>query len=254
MDPHGPNEQPPAVRFCILSAGRTGSTRLRYLVGHHPSVTCHGEVFGENLSTFAAPGTPEEELARAERDRDPVAFLQARVLVAAGKRATGFKALYAHLFTEWPAVGQAIRADQGIRIVHLVRKNLVRRFLSEYLVGTQVVRHRYFHHEDPPPVAPVHVPIDDLLADLRRIDAEVNAVRQAFDGHPMHEIAYEDTIDEQGPPMMALLRFLGLPPARLWAPTRRVLPTGLGSLVANMDDVASALRGTPFEPMLLEDR
>jgi hypothetical protein len=249
-----PTEHRPAIRFCIVSAGRTGSTRLRYLLDYHPLARCYGEVFGENLSGLADPGSAEEPRVRAERDRDPTGFLFRRVLVAEGASAVGFKMLYGQLHGRWPAVLQALRSDPTVHIVHLVRRDLVRRFVSEYLVGTAAVGHRYFHHEAPPDIVPVEIPVESLLADLRRVTGEMDAMRQAFSANPLHEIAYEDTIEEHGSRMRALLGFLGLAPARLWSPTRRVLPERAAAVIANMDEVEAALRGTPFETMLAGPR
>jgi hypothetical protein len=236
-----------------VTAGRTGGTRLRYLIDYHPMAKCHGEVLGENLSSLVAPGSVAEERMREERDADPAGFIARRVLAAEGGRAVGFKVLYRQLTDEWPVVFDAIVADRTVRVVHLVRRNLVKRFVSEFLVGTKVVMHRYFHHEQPPMPVTAVIPVERMVADLHRVEAEVQAMREAFKEHPLHEIAYEETIDDAGNAMHELLRFLGLPPARLWSPTRKVLPDRLSEVVGNLDEVASALRGTPYEPMLAED-
>jgi hypothetical protein len=238
------------VRFCIVTAGRTGSTRLRLLLESHPSVTCHGEVLGKNLRGIAEPGTAQHGKMLIERAHDPAGFISRRVFAPTGSRAIGFKALYEQLVQDYPAAFGAIRADPGIRIVHLVRRNAVKRFVSEYAVGTLKFKHRYMHHEDPPRVEPMEIPIDALLADLERYERAIGGMRHALGGHQVHEIAYEDSIDPAGAAMGGLLEFLDVPPDRLWAPLRKILSEDLRHLISNFDAVAAALKGSRYESML----
>ena len=79
-------------------------------------------------------------------------------------------------------------------------------------------------------------------------------MREAFRQHPMHEIAYEDCVSGPERALGGLLGFLGVAPAPLGADIRKLLPDDLGKLVENLDELATALRGGPFEPMLGEAR
>jgi hypothetical protein len=63
------------VRFFILAAGRTGSTRLRLLLDSHPHAKCHGELFGENISTLAEPGSDLHKQLLGERSSNLREFL-----------------------------------------------------------------------------------------------------------------------------------------------------------------------------------
>jgi hypothetical protein len=80
----------------------------------------------------------------------------------------------------------------------------------------------------------------------------VALIRDLFRDHPCHEVAYEDSLDDNGPAMQGVQAFLGVPPAPLSVPIRKILPDDPRRLIANFDEVAAAVRGTPFEPMLTD--
>ena len=242
----------PVTRFCIVTTGRTGSTRLRLLLDSHPRIVCHGELFGENLTTLAAAGSELHSQLIAERTADPAAFMVRRAFAATDVDAVGFKILYGQLLTRWPGLLEALRADRDVRIVHLVRRNAIKRFLSAYFVGTVTHKHLCRHDETPPAVAPVTIPVAALLADLEKAGRDAALLRDVFRDHPCHEVVYEESLDDNGPAMQEVQAFLGVPPARLSVPIRKILPDDPRQLIANFDEVAAAVRGTPFETMLTE--
>ena len=106
-------------RFVIVTAGRTGSTRLRLLLDSHPEIRCHGEVFGGNLSTLAEPGSPAMEEAEAARAASPARFMQERVFDAGAQRAVGFKVLYEQMFERWPGLIEALSAEPECHVLAL---------------------------------------------------------------------------------------------------------------------------------------
>jgi len=240
------------TRFLILAAGRTGSTRLRLLLNSHPQALCHGEVFGENLSTLAEPGSEAHRQLLEERTANPADFATARVFEAEGKSAVGFKILYHQLTEAWPGLMEALAADKDIRVVHLVRRNGLKRFLSEYFVGTVTRKNLFLKNEEIPALPQVEIPPAILLANLESIENEAEKLRGVFCDHPLHEIAYEDSPEDNGPALRGVLDFLDLTPAGLSVGIKKILPDDPKALIANFDEVAAALRGTRFEWILNE--
>jgi hypothetical protein len=241
---------PTSTRFFILAAGRTGSTRLRLLLDSHPLALCHGEVFGENLSTLAEPGSEAHQRLLLQRAANPAGFARDHIFSAGEKEAVGFKILYHQLTDVWPGLMDSLTADRDIRVVHLVRRNGLKRFLSEYFVGTVTRKNLILKNEDIPALSLVEIPPAVLLANLESIEAESERIRGIFHEHPVHEIAYEDSLEDNGPALRGVLDFLGLPPAELSVGIKKILPDDPRALVANFDEVAAALRGTRYEWML----
>jgi hypothetical protein len=240
------------VRFFILAAGRTGSTRLRLLLDSHPLAKCHGELFGENLSTLAEPDSSFQGQLLGERSTNPARFLHRRALEAGYFQAVGFKILYHQLTREWPGLLEAALADHELRVIHLVRRNGLKRFLSEYFVGTVTKKNLFFENEALPSIQPVFIPVEPLLSNLEMLDRDSDKLRGLFRSHPFHEIAYEDSLDDNGPAMCSILDFLNLPPASLSVPIKKILPDDPARLIANFQEVEEALRGTRHEWMLAD--
>lgn len=231
------------VRFIIVTIGRTGSTRIRKLLDSHPEVRCHGELFGESIRPHASDDPALLARLLVERETDPGAFLMNRALSSPGARAVGVKILCQQLFEAHPGLVERIRVERDVRIVHLVRRDGIRRFISEWFVGTGLVRHSYSADERAPTVEPVAIPVDAVRADLARVAAECARVRREFAGHPYMEIAYEDSLDDDGPTLRGLQEFIGVAPAALRCELRRVLPQDPRALVANYDEIVAATRG-----------
>lgn len=235
-----------------MAAGRTGSTRIRLLLDSHPLALCHGEVFGENLSTLTEPGSEAHRQLLEERTANPADFATARVFEAEEKSAVGFKILYHQLTEAWPELMEALAADKDIRVLHLVRRNGLKRFLSEYFVGTVTRKNLFLKNDKIPALPAVDIPPAVLLSNLESIENQAKRLRGIFCDHPVHELAYEDSLEDNGPALRSVLDFLGLPPAELSVGIKKILPDDPKALIANFDEVAVVLRGTRFEWMLHE--
>lgn len=242
-----------STRFCILTYGRTGSRMLKGLLDSHTMVRCHGELFGENMSSLAAPGSDAHRELQRERAADPAGFLERRAFDPGGARAVGVKILYRQLFGQWGGLLEALKRDRQVRVIHLIRGNGIKRFMSE-----QAIRFTGVHEVPadctPPAIDPIAVHVPDLLASLAVIERESGAVRELFREHPLMEVTYEDLVGQPDHALARVQEFLGVPVERLAVNVRKVLPDDLRAVIANLDEVIEALRGTPFEHMLAEAR
>lgn len=242
-----------STRFCILTYGRTGSRMLKGLLDSHTMVRCHGELFGENMSSLAAPGSYEHNELKRERADDPAGFLARRAFDPGGARAVGVKILYRQLFQQWDGLLEALAGDRQVRVIHLVRGNGIKRFMSEQAIRFTGV-HEVAADREPPAIDPIHVHVPSLLASLAAVEAEAIRIRQHFGEHPLMEVTYEDLVGDPGHTLTRVQGFLGVPVETLTVNVRKVLPDDLRAVVANMDEVIEALSGTPFERMVREVR
>ena len=125
---------PDCTRFIILANVRTGSTMLASYLNSHPYVVCFREVFSFTLPSInygvdGYEGWDEDDLAF--RKRDPIRFLHDRIYGGHGDQveAAGFKFLYSHIYG-FKDIAQHLVDDAEIRVVHLVRKNVIRASVS----------------------------------------------------------------------------------------------------------------------------
>jgi len=245
------------VQFLIVAAPRTGSTHLRLLLNSHPAVCCHGEVFAPELRSLAGlnPHVPSPLRDRlvAARDADPGAFLMDEVLYPGRMSAVGAKILYdAFALDRWTGLLERVLVERQVLIVHLMRRNSLKRFLSQYVVERVTKQTLALSAEQVPTIGPVRVPVAEMLADIAAVEDEERLFRGLFRGHRLIEVHYEDML---APPMNLeklddLQRFLGVEPTALMSPARKILSDRLGDVIETMAEVEAALCDTPRAWML----
>jgi hypothetical protein len=203
----------------ILAAPRTGSNMMCTLLGSHPDVLCHHELFNPR-GVFYALDLRDGSFDLGgieERDRDPLAFLERVWAADLGHTHVGFK--MTHRQNE--AVLDAVLRDTDVRKIVLRRKNRVRTFvskrISEELDQWEVYGEAELGSERP------RVRVDDT--------------RQ-----PFLRVSYERLADHDE--RTRALDFLGLPDATLRARSVRQNPAPLRELVTNYGELESALAGT----------
>lgn len=238
----------PAIRFVIFAAPRTGSNLLCSLLGAHPDILCHHGLFNP-AGVHAARGWPRGPLGdAAERDRDPLAFLE-RVWSAAGDaRAVGFKMNLG----ENDAASTALLRDASVRKLLLRRRNRVRTFVSEEIAARTGVWESY----DPPiqaglPV--IRVAICDLVRHADRNAAYYAGLESTLiaTGQDWLEIDYE-ALSNPGE-LRRVLAWLDVGSRAPLAPaSSKRAPDDLGAVVANFEELAAALADTPFAAELFE--
>jgi hypothetical protein len=230
--------QPP-VRYIISCAARTGSSMLVHLLGSHPQVLSHGELFGHaNVGGLAGRWqqrrTSEPWLRDrllAWREEDPASFLQEVAFDAQGRRAVGFKFKTDEAFR--PEFAEALRliaGDPSIAVIHLRRRDLLAQYVSHQVVlrgGPRFVR------EPDVVVRRFRIDVAAALRQAKDVVSRDAAAAETYAAHPSIEVEYE-SIDTA-----AICRFLGVEPRRLTTPTRRIIPD-YRVVLENYDEAVAA--------------
>lgn len=230
-------------RFVILAARRSGSNLLCSLLGSHPTVRCHHELFNPN-GIFTALDERDDAPpahALAARDRDPLDFLDRVWRDTRGARAVGFKMTP----DQAPDVLAHVLADTGIAKIVLRRRNALRRLVSERIADATG---RWEAYDDAPPLPRprVHVDAGELAAHAARVEsfhAGIDAALLRSDQAAL-SLRYEYLFDADE--QARLLAFLGLPPHPLRTRSVHQNPEPLDQLIANAADLRRSLAGTPL--------
>src|SRR6267142_234317 len=128
----------------IVSKWRSGSSMLVHLLRSHPEICAHDEVISPDkvrglFGTYLQRSREDPGFIgwlSAERYRDPIRFLYKFVLDPDGKKAVGFKLKHDELVLPgYETVRNEIVSNRKLRIVHLRRNNLLRRYLSHYIAA-----------------------------------------------------------------------------------------------------------------------
>ena len=120
------------MRFVVIALPRTGSTHLMTVLGTHPEIVSHGEVFHPNRIFLRWPGWPEsrphqlEKELEALRQSDPVAFLDRIFEERFGRQHVGFK-IFNNQNNE---ILERLIVDRSVAKIVLYRANALARYAS----------------------------------------------------------------------------------------------------------------------------
>jgi hypothetical protein len=267
----------PHPQFTILLARqRSGTNALSSVLGTNPEIFCFDEVF--RLDDLIRPDPLQirgnyftflEEYAagdvtRTFPDRHAQVFADylAHLAALARTRLIVMDVKYNsthHISGVWRPIAQPTLFDyiksSRVAVLHLVRRNYLRGLLS-HLKAWESKRYYIFDGAAPPDVR-IPVPLPWALHEMERWRSEDDSVAAAFDDYPFYKRVEYSTLfpDPSGSIPAAALADL-----RAWfdvpdAFANRASLTKQSSLplaetIENMDEVVSALRGTPFEHCL----
>lgn len=238
------------TRFVILAAPRTGSNMLCTLLGSHPEILCHHEVFNPS-GIFYALDCRDGRIdlgAADDRDRRPLEFLDRVWRHALGFPCVGFKMTRGQNET----VLRAVLADRGVRKIILKRRSRLATYVSEMVAAAtgqweiyqaaDLVRERPKVRVD---VAALrrHVALNDAF--YARIEADL-----AESGQPFAPAVYERLFDDEE--RRCLLCFLGVSrrTAGLRIASVKQSPADVRESIANCAELEAALADSDLAPEL----
>jgi LPS sulfotransferase NodH len=211
------------VRFIIVAAERTGSNLLVGMLNDYDGCFCGNELFNfVNLSKDIIPwhDIPGVDLSAllVERKNDPVVFWN-RLWVSSvrkGYSTIGFKLMYSHVASQKVLVEYLV-ADRAIRVIHLTRRNQLRRLVSEHQArATNEWAARWGANVEARPA--VAISTNDIVNSFQKIEAQQAMVDSVFANHAVLRLVYEDLVQRPFQVAERVARFLGL--CSLAKPTR----------------------------------
>lgn len=199
------------MKFIIVAPARSGSTLLREMLNNHPEICCHGEVYGlHRVLGHSAHGRQQldGEIALKLRRRDPVRFLDEHVFTSEC-RVVGFKLLYSQMLNlDFAPVLQRLMEMPELHVIHLWRRNLIARHVSEARLRLKVASRN-------PGKAPESFLEDALRPTIVEQSCRINLSARAcanklFDQQPTLHLSYEDYVADHAAQSALLCEFLGV--------------------------------------------
>jgi len=228
---------------------------LVHLLRSHPEICSHCEVFSPNritgiTGTYLKKSREQadfiERLSR-DRDRDPVKFLYKIVLDLQGKKIVGFKLKHDELvLPEYKVLRDEIANDLDFRIIHLRRENLLRRFLSHYVVNRLTHTTLIVEGQAIPEVPPLRLNPLQCQRDFETILRREREFGELFARHRSFSLSYEEFVARDQEKMSSLLDFLGVSQRELTTTTKKLGNDDLRLAIANFDELRSHFAGSPF--------
>jgi len=219
------------VRFIVLTRSRTGSNLLISFLNGHPDIFAEGEIFARM------------------NERDPLA----RLAAAFGRqprhiKAKGFKIFYYHpLDADGTALWQRLAGMQGLRVIHLTRRNVLRTLLSRKIAGLQDAWTATRYDRSAVEARRVRFTPEELEQGFQETRRWEESVDRRFPAQATLHLSYEELIADPAAVYAAMLAFLG---AREVAPSthlRRQNPEKLRELIDNYSELKEAFAGSPWQ-------
>jgi hypothetical protein len=247
-------------RFIVLAGRRSGTTLLVESLDSHPDVECRKDVFSirRRWKRFqvdvktglfyqfrtASLGRRIDYLFR--RRRLVHAFLEETLSPTGGVLARGIRLSYEQV-RKYPDILPWV-LENDVRVIHLVRDNALKAVVSHFTAK----KRGFAHATSQVARVTLRLPPAGLRAHLEKREREIDRYRALFRDRPCCEVSYESFLARKEEETRRLLGFLGIP---RYAPlTSRLVkqnPDSLRDILENYDEIARALRGTPFERHLV---
>lgn len=224
-------------KFVIVARSRTGSNLLVGLLGSHPNIVCRGEEFRE------LAGRSSSAVWNGIFDRRPL-----------GISHVGFKLFYYHpIDSSDRSVWNFVAADPSIRIVHLIRRNLLRTALSRAIAertdvwDDRIGRGQKIDLSD----RRVRLDAEECIRDFERTRGWATQLKADHPSHRIHEVEYETLVSDPRA-IIEIQRFLGVRRIRddLQTDHRRQNREALGELITNYAEFSHDLRQTEWAYLL----
>jgi hypothetical protein len=162
--------------------------------------------------------------------------------------AVGFKVNYSQI-NRYPAIIPWIKQND-IKIIHLIRMNLLKRLVSHKISTTRNLCH------STQTVEPIKVHIDPkiLIDDFRRRQKRFAKYKMRFTDVldlPYIEVSYESLVSDFDSEIRKVLKFLEIDGhMSLTSEFVKVNPDSLGDIIENYSEVKQTLINTEFEDFL----
>jgi len=255
------------VRFLILAHARSGSNLLMCGLFKQRNVHMFAELFNEleeerrrafrasfqDCKTASVPH-PSVELDENEfyhDGEDGAAFLERAIFYRHAREsvAVGFKMFFHQARSSENArkVWQHLICDREVRVIHLMRRNLLESFLSLQLAFQ--TDHWIFprNGEAPPVPPPLHLSPKECEDYFRNVLAGRRWARQKFRGHPSIEVEYEaDLCRGFQATVHRVQDFLGVPRRRARRLLRKQARVGPREQIGNYAELKAHFAGTPY--------
>jgi LPS sulfotransferase NodH len=259
------------IKFLIITQPRSGAHWFMSCLNSHPQTYCPKlptlfstynlspiKWFKPHFLSVGKPSSPyykyrnsslKRQIAhRFNRNKLIYDFLSDLYAEHHNVRAVGFKVNYSQIKKYRVAISWVKQND--IKIIHLVRNNLLKRLVSHKIAHT---RNRLHSTQ---PVEPIKVRIDPkiLKKDFRKRQRSFDKHRKLFIETldvPFLEVSYESLVADHDTEIGKVLKFLGIDKFMpLTSEYVKVTPDSLEDIIENYSEVKQTLINTEFENFL----
>lgn len=221
-------------KFIIITYARTGSNLLMSNLNSHKNIEAKGEVF-RDLKGKSCKEVWENFYSKKNR----------------GIINAGFKLFYTHPFhTDDRSVWNFILDDKDIRIIHLVRKNKLRTYLSGEIAKKTDIWTEKGENNISLEEKRVKIDFNDFNERLNSIEEFEKNTRNTYQDHNFIEVSYEELVSHKNKTMRRLFEFLDVSVRETKSGYRKQNNESLQDLILNYDQFVQKLEKSKYSELM----
>ena len=147
-------------------------------------------------------------------------------------------------------VWKFIKDDDTIKIIHLVRENKLRSYVSSEIARKTDQWTRKTNYKIPLEEKRITIDPSDMLSKLRITENYENETRKTFKSHQFLEISYEDLTRDKEIVMESVFKFLDVKKSDIVSSHKKQNSETLKDLIVNYDEVQTTLKNSEFDYLL----
>ena len=221
-------------KFIIITHARTGSNLLMSYLDSHNRIEAKGELF-RNLQGKSSLELWNNFFSKKNKKVNNV----------------GFKLFYSHPFhTTDRDVWKFILEDPDIRIIHLVRENKLRLYVSSLIARKTSKWTRKSNNKISLAEKQIEIDFDSFCSRLDKIREYENQTRINFKNHQFLEISYEELVSDKKNTMSRVFEFLQVKTSKFKSDYKKQNSETLRDLILNYDEFVERINETEYSYLL----
>lgn len=236
-------------KYVILSTYRSGTNYLTSLLNSHPSIISHHEIFRDHyFSQLTTLSAFSKVISRWLRDFFPQMYINKFIFKSYPGivGAVGFEVLYTNE-RKWQTrdLRQYLNDMPELKIIHLIRKNLLRVYLSLVTANKLLLwvsTRKNNQVLKPIKINPAHLEL--FFNDITRLRVDY---QKYFKQKEVLEINYEDLVTRKDKQMAKILAFLGVSKRKLSSPLVKLNNRLLKDCIRNYSELKRHFYGSKWQ-------
>ncbi len=253
--------------FFIWFLERSGSTHLTSLMNSHPMVNCRPEILHEgrmksNLFETSHSGSLTDFFVRFFSgdwqllNNDWQAGTAVPKMVKSNSTHIGFKLKYTQL-KEFPEALDLLLSYEGIKIIHLYRRNILRLVVSKRIQMVLWEAHGIANIPRKKDISfdlpKIYIEPEELINQMNFRASLIDSHRKMLRHHEYMEVSYEELIDNEIGTVNEIQEYLGVSErASLKSSYKKIANQPLFNILKNYEEVAEVLNANGLAHFLTE--
>lgn len=238
------------TKFIILCRSRTGSNLLLNQLQFHENIRMFYEIFSQDQSPKEFWDYINYDIQNIKniKQNDPIKFIETFLFreMPLNVKAVGFKLFYYHAQkAKTQEIWQYLQDYQELKIIHLVRKNLLQTYVSQqialttnswYLKSGQQVKSN-------PAIALDYEQTIKAFEETKKLEAENDTF---FQNHQIIKVFYEDLVKNNRSEIAKIQNFLNVKPTPVSISTKKRSPQSLQQAIQNYSELKTNFQESPY--------